>query len=72
MRAPHRYPDLVVHRLLSAAIDLQVQQQQQQGAVSADALAERHSLMDTPRTTFVAEHCNEKRLTARNAQVGWG
>eukprot|EP00983_Pelagomonas_calceolata_P054324 1143653-Pelagomonas_calceolata.AAC.3 len=25
--------------------------------------------MDTPRTTYVAEHCNEKRLTARNAQV---
>eukprot|EP00200_Dunaliella_tertiolecta_P013933 CAMPEP_0202393696 /NCGR_PEP_ID=MMETSP1127-20130417/93044_1 /ASSEMBLY_ACC=CAM_ASM_000462 /TAXON_ID=3047 /ORGANISM="Dunaliella tertiolecta, Strain CCMP1320" /LENGTH=1176 /DNA_ID=CAMNT_0048996285 /DNA_START=55 /DNA_END=3585 /DNA_ORIENTATION=+ len=64
-----RYPDLVVHRLLSAAIEVQQQQQLlQQQAVNTDAIARKHRLMDTPRTTYVAEHCNEKRLTARNAQ----
>ncbi|KAF5827102.1 hypothetical protein DUNSADRAFT_1322 [Dunaliella salina] len=63
-----RYPDLVVHRLLSAAIEVQQQQLLQQQAVSTGPVAQKHRLMDTPRTTQVADHCNEKRLTARNAQ----
>jgi len=65
-----RYPDLVVHRLLSAALEVQQKQQQlKQHAPDPATIAEQHQLFDTERTASVAEHCNDKRLVARNAQV---
>eukprot|EP00198_Chlamydomonas_reinhardtii_P003968 XP_001693304.1 3'-5' exoribonuclease [Chlamydomonas reinhardtii] len=59
-----RYPDLVVHRLLAAALEVRA------GRLSVEEAAQRHRLLDTRLAGMVAEHCNDRRLAARNAQDG--
>ncbi|KAG2498028.1 hypothetical protein HYH03_003789 [Edaphochlamys debaryana] len=79
-----RYPDVVVHRLLAAALEarggdplvpgniLEGGAGQGGGAEpqAAEEAAAKHRLLDTRLTALVAEHCNDRRLAARNAQDG--
>ncbi|GLI69509.1 hypothetical protein VaNZ11_014144 [Volvox africanus] len=57
-----RYPDVVVHRQLAAALDVK------EKGLSPLAAAAKHRLLDPSLTSRVADHCNERRLAARDAQ----
>mmetsp|Transcript_18435 Transcript_18435/g.46303 ORF Transcript_18435/g.46303 Transcript_18435/m.46303 type:complete len:206 (+) Transcript_18435:225-842(+) len=57
-----RYPDVVVHRVLAAALDHTV------GGHSKEEAAARFGLRDEERTGEVALHANATKLAAKNAQ----
>ena len=71
-----RYPDLVVHRLLAAALAAGADSSIGSGAAAAAggraaAAAAAAGLMQTDECTGVAAHCNERKLAAKNVQVLW-
>eukprot|EP01114_Cavostelium_apophysatum_P019410 TRINITY_DN6252_c0_g1_i2.p1 TRINITY_DN6252_c0_g1~~TRINITY_DN6252_c0_g1_i2.p1 ORF type:complete len:1327 (-),score=433.29 TRINITY_DN6252_c0_g1_i2:12-3866(-) len=56
-----RYPDIIVHRLLQAAIDSENATRSQLERINA-------SLMSSDDLTELATHCNDKKLNSRKAQ----
>ena len=57
-----RYPDIVVHRLLAAAMA------KEQDEDEDEDVAERFRLLSTEACQEVAEHCNARKLAAKYAQ----
>mmetsp|Transcript_30979 Transcript_30979/g.79024 ORF Transcript_30979/g.79024 Transcript_30979/m.79024 type:complete len:1166 (-) Transcript_30979:319-3816(-) len=73
-----RYPDVMVHRLLAAAIEIReganacigarVPAPQRPVPTDVESAAAAHRLLGPELCGKVAEHCNERRLGARKAQ----
>ena len=59
-----RYPDIIVHRLLAAALE----HAERQGKSSERDVVEKHSLMTPEICSDVADNCNERKLAAKYAQ----
>ena len=75
-----RYPDVVVHRLLAAALDagfrgrgnLAPPAERRKHPKRADvaAAAEKFGIPKPEKLQAIAEHCNERKLAAKNCQDG--
>lgn len=61
-----RYPDIVVHRLLAAA--MYYDSQTGSGDAIAAAVVEKFRLLSTEACQKVAEHCNSRKLASKYAQ----
>lgn len=60
-----RYPDIIVHRLLAAAIE---HDRDDSESVVVAELVERHGLLPPEVCSGVANHCNDRKLAAKYAQ----
>lgn len=56
-----RYPDIIVHRLLSASLDAH------SGKDPVESF-QQHGNKDTDILSEIASHCNDRKLAAKNAQ----
>ena len=67
-----RYPDVVVHRLVAAALDARYAGRRAvpPGPAAALAAADLHGLPDPETLHAVAQHCNERKLAAKAVQDG--
>ena len=67
-----RYPDVVVHRLVAAALDAGYAGRRAvpPGPAAALAAADLHGLPDPETLHAVAQHCNERKLAAKAVQDG--
>ena len=61
-----RYPDIIVHRLLAAAIEYDTSRGEVEGSI--EEVVEKHELLDPDTCNVVAEHCNSRKLAAKYAQ----